>query len=97
MTETDPVLHIDWTRRAGRGLCAELLDDLLARDDWGYPISRTRDRVPHIPHHSLPATQDAVRLCPRLALSVHGHAPRFHRNRLRDMPTGRRQHYRRLR
>jgi ferredoxin len=36
----DPVLHIDWTACDGRGLCTELLPDLLQRDDWGYPLAR---------------------------------------------------------
>ena len=33
-------LHIDWTACDGRGLCAELLPELLAEDDWGYPVPR---------------------------------------------------------
>ncbi|MGI9124601.1 MAG: ferredoxin, partial [Mycobacterium sp.] len=28
-------LHIDWTRCDGRGLCTELLPDVLDRDEWG--------------------------------------------------------------
>ena len=45
-------LHIDWTRCDGRGLCAELLPELLDRDDWGYPLSRTGSAEPDIgPEH----------------------------------------------
>lgn len=67
-------LHIDWTKCDGRGLCTELLPALLARDEWGYPVSRRsrsgdRTNVP-IGAESLDAATDAVRLCPRLALSL---------------------------
>lgn len=31
------ILHIDWTKCDGRGLCTELLPTVLGRDDWGYP------------------------------------------------------------
>jgi ferredoxin len=34
-------LHIDWTACDGRGLCAELLPELLLSDDWGYPVARS--------------------------------------------------------
>ena len=65
-------LHIDWTRCDGRGLCVELLPELLGRDQWGYPESRgARDRsdVP-IPAELEQAAQDAVALCPLLALKL---------------------------
>jgi ferredoxin len=67
-------LHIDWTKCDGRGLCTELLPALLARDDWGYPVPRrsrpgNRTDVP-IGADSLDAATDAVKLCPRLALSL---------------------------
>ncbi|GAB2538516.1 ferredoxin [Nocardia heshunensis] len=62
-------LHIDWTRCDGRGVCAELLPDLIARDDWGYPLTRDhRDPVPS--PAELPTAREAVRLCPRLALKL---------------------------
>jgi hypothetical protein len=32
-------LHIDWTKCDGRGLCTELLPDLLGRDGCGQPVS----------------------------------------------------------
>ena len=67
-------LHIDWTRCDGRGLCTELLPDLLVRDDWGYPLAAGRpakeqSNVP-LGREDLPAAADAVALCPRLALSL---------------------------
>lgn len=67
-------LHIDWTKCDGRGLCTELLPALLARDEWGYPVprrSRSGNRTDvTIGAESLEAAEDAVRLCPRLALSL---------------------------
>jgi ferredoxin len=63
-------LHIDWTRCDGRGLCAELLLDQLARDDWGYPLSRDRSREPDIPAQSRRFAKEAVKRCPRLALRL---------------------------
>ncbi|MDD1476416.1 ferredoxin [Arthrobacter sp. H16F315] len=67
-------LHIDWTKCDGRGLCTELLPALLARDEWGYPVSRrsrsgNRTDVP-VSAGSLEAARDAVQLCPKLALSL---------------------------
>ena len=63
-------LHIDWTRCDGRGLCTELLPDLLARDDWGYPWSRDRSREPEIPDELNRYAKEAVKRCPRLALRL---------------------------
>ena len=42
-------LHVDWTRCDGHGSCAELLPELLALDDWGFPVSRTGERDPAVP------------------------------------------------
>lgn len=68
-------LHIDWTRCDGRGLCTELLPLVLARDDWGYPLSRSASREPRVPTSALPAARAAVDLCPRVALSLIADAP----------------------
>lgn len=67
-------LHIDWTRCDGRGLCTELLSGVLDRDDWGYPVARgkvgrERTDVP-IRDGDREAAQEAVALCPVLALSL---------------------------
>ncbi|MGF6882712.1 ferredoxin [Nocardia sp. GAS34] len=76
MTSEAPRLHIDWTRCDGRGLCTELLPELLTRDDWGYPLTM-RPGDPIIDNHLIGPATDAVALCPRLALSlVPGHASR---------------------
>ena len=63
-------LHIDWTLCDGRGLCTELLPDLLARDDWGYPLSRNGSREPEIPSEDAKYAKAAVKRCPRLALKI---------------------------
>ena len=62
-------MHIDWTACDGRGLCSELLPELLGTDPWGYPVPRGPGDVV-VP----PALRDdaaaAVKLCPRLALRL---------------------------
>jgi ferredoxin len=74
----DPaVLHIDWTKCDGRGLCTELLPGRLVRDPWGYPLAAGaapgapggKSNVP-IGEEDLEAAEDAVVLCPRLALTL---------------------------
>jgi len=60
-------LRIDWTACDGRGLCAELLPELLAADDWGYPVIRGAVEVPAaLAGHA----ERAVRACPRRALRL---------------------------
>lgn len=71
------VLHINWTRCDGRGLCTELLPNILDRDDWGYPLVRMSDRTDRtnvaIEPQDLEAAREAVSLCPKLALSLNRH------------------------
>jgi ferredoxin len=55
----------------GRGLCAELLPDLIMLDDWGFPVIPAGDIPPGL--HAEAAA--VVRLCPRLALRLD-RAPR---------------------
>ena len=64
-------LHIDWTACDGRGVCTELLPELLGRDEWGYPIAHagpTRDV--QVPDALRPHAERAANLCPRLALRL---------------------------
>jgi len=70
MSKTRTRLHIDWTRCDGRGLCTELLPELLTRDDWGYPLARDGAREPEIPSKSDKYAKAAVKRCPRLALRL---------------------------
>ena len=60
------VLHIDRIACDGRGTCAELLPELIALDDWGYPI--IADGLVHRDLESL--AHAAVELCPKLALQL---------------------------
>ncbi|TAM89370.1 MAG: ferredoxin [Jatrophihabitans sp.] len=59
-------LAIDWTRCEGHGLCAALAPELIARDEWGYPLLPARD----VGADDLPAARRAVAACPELALRV---------------------------
>jgi ferredoxin len=63
-------LHIDWTRCDGRGLCSELLPQLLGRDEWGYPLVRDGSREPPVPDPVAKHARRAVARCPRLALTL---------------------------
>jgi ferredoxin len=50
----------------GYGHCAELLPELVELDEWGYPIM---PREP-VARGLESAAQRAVKMCPRLALSL---------------------------
>jgi ferredoxin len=57
-------LQIDWTRCDGHGLCAALLPEAVALDEWGFPvIDQTR-----LPGER--AIRRAVGACPALALRL---------------------------
>ncbi len=62
-------LHIDWTACDGRGLCVELLPELLDRDEWGYPVALTAKGSAVTPE-LLDAASDAVAMCPKRALKL---------------------------
>ena len=59
-------LRVDPIACDGRGLCAELLPELITLDDWGFPIIADRD----VPPGLRPEADEAVRLCPLLALRL---------------------------
>ena len=61
-------LRVDPIACDGRGLCAEVLPELITRDDWGFPIISDHEVPPGLRHEAA----EAVRLCPRLALRL-GH------------------------
>ena len=62
-------LHIDWTACDGRGLCSELLPEILAADDWGFPLARHGGGADvTIPDALQGHARRAVDRCPRLAL-----------------------------
>ena len=71
MTHTAPItahkrLQIDWTRCDGHGLCAALLPQHIARDEWGYPIIDGREIGPG----ELADARRTVAACPALALRL---------------------------
>jgi ferredoxin len=59
-------LHVDRTRCDGAGLCAELLPELIALDDWGYPILHNAP----VPDRLRELARRAVDACPVLALRL---------------------------
>jgi ferredoxin len=66
MSDSSARLRVNRTECTGHGICAELLPELVALDEWGYPI------IADIPVPTLP-TRDvrrAVAACPALALRV---------------------------
>jgi ferredoxin len=59
-------LHVDPIACDGRGLCAELLPELIKLDDWGFPIIRKGA----VPEALVSEAEETVRLCPKLALRL---------------------------
>jgi ferredoxin len=59
-------LAVDWTACDGRGLCAELLPELVERDDWGFPLISEGA----VPAALLDHARRAVDSCPTLALRL---------------------------
>jgi ferredoxin len=59
-------LRLDPIACDGRGLCAEILPELIRLDDWGYPIIEPGP----VPHELEGHAERAVGACPLLALSL---------------------------
>jgi ferredoxin len=58
-------LRVDWPECRARGLCHELLPELVDLDEWGYPLV-----TGEVTDDLLADARAAVRACPRLALRV---------------------------
>lgn len=58
-------LKVDMIACDGRGLCAEVLPELITLDDWGFPMIARQ-----VPDDLADQAEEAVRLCPRLALRL---------------------------
>jgi ferredoxin len=58
-------LRVDWPHCRARGLCAELLPEIVTLDEWGYPIVDG-----DVTRELLSVAREAVRMCPRLALRL---------------------------
>jgi ferredoxin len=59
-------LRVDRIACDGRGLCAELLPELITLDDWGYPILRQGT----VPEDLAELAEEATAICPLLALHL---------------------------
>jgi ferredoxin len=59
-------LRVDPIACDGRGLCAEMLPELISLDDWGFPIIRPDA----LPDHLLGDARATIRACPKLALRL---------------------------
>ncbi|MEV6019242.1 ferredoxin [Streptomyces sp. NPDC051997] len=64
----DRKLRVDRVACDGRGLCAELLPELIDLDEWGYPILKQSNVPGRLRGHA----RRAVAACPRLALHTDG-------------------------
>ena len=58
-------LRVDWPACKARGLCYELLPEVVALDEWGYPIITV-----DVDSQLVGAAREAVRACPTLALRL---------------------------
>lgn len=58
-------LRVDWPLCRARGLCHELLPDVVALDEWGYPLV-----LGTVPEAQLADAREAVRACPQSALRL---------------------------
>ena len=58
-------LRIDPIACDGRGLCAEILPELITLDDWGFPVIQG-----DVPAALVADAGEAVRVCPKLALHL---------------------------
>ncbi len=58
-------LRVDWPNCKGRGLCHEVLPEVIDLDEWGYPIIKGR-----VERSQYEDAKEAVRVCPQLALRL---------------------------
>ena len=58
-------LRVDPVACTGHGFCADLLPELISRDEWGFPVIRGE-----VPAALAPLARRAVRACPDLALRL---------------------------
>lgn len=62
---TSQYLRVDWPVCRARGLCFELLPEVIELDDWGYPMI-SGEITPEL----VSAARAAVKGCPRMALRL---------------------------
>ena len=59
-------LEIDWTRCDGHGVCARLLPERIAVDEWGFPLVADPAIDAALERHA----RRTVAACPQLALRL---------------------------
>lgn len=64
-------LRVDPIACEAHGNCHELLPELIGMDRWGYPIVDGREVPPTLERDA----RRAVRMCPKLALTLDRRAP----------------------
>jgi ferredoxin len=62
-------LRVDPIACRAHGLCAELLPELVALDEWGYPILADGTSAP-VPPSLVATAREAATACPTLALRL---------------------------
>jgi ferredoxin len=62
----ESTIRIDWKSCDGRGLCAELVPELIKLDEWGYPIVQPGA----VPKPLMGHVKRAAAACPTLAVHV---------------------------
>lgn len=62
----DVTIRIDWQDCDARGLCAELVPELITLDEWGYPIVAPGVVPPKLLRH----VKRAAAACPMLAVHL---------------------------
>lgn len=67
-------LAVDRIACDGHGACAELLPEMIRRDDWGYPIVAAGA----VPDRLLTHARLAVKTCPVLALRLRARVAGTH-------------------
>jgi ferredoxin len=66
MRKSHVTLRVEPIACDGRGLCAEILPELISLDDWGFPVISKGA----VPGDLLAEAGEAVRICPKLALRL---------------------------
>ncbi len=69
--EGETRLSVDWTRCRGHGLCAHLVPELVQLDGQGYPVFLDMPVPPWLQQEA----QQAVQMCPSLAIRMTAPAP----------------------
>jgi ferredoxin len=58
-------LLVDWPACRARGLCSEMLPEVVQLDEWGYPVV-----TGPVSQSQLRDARSAIRACPQLALRL---------------------------